>query len=140
MHAEAGMIYRYLKNLTLGRAVLWCYLIWYFVTVAHHFDPSPRLWLNSLGISALIGMGLVLSVSPQGGTSAIGRWQLMRLFLMPFCVSSFASLTKNRGFVLVFSSNPSELTIALLACGGFLATVWAFKQVPRIMDRTQARP
>ena len=44
------MFYRYLKNLSIGKAVLWCYVIWYLVTLAYHFDPSPRLWLNSLGL------------------------------------------------------------------------------------------
>ena len=92
------MFYRYLKNLSIGKAVLWCYVIWYLVTLAYHFDPSPRLWLNSLGLSVVIGIGLVLSVSAPGGVKSIERWQLVRLFLMPFCVSSFAALTKKSRF------------------------------------------
>ena len=96
------MFYQYLRNLSVGKIVLWCYVIWYLVTLAHHFDPSPRLWLNSLGLSVVIGIGLVLSVSTQGGVKSIERWQLVRLFLMPFCVSSFAALKKNQGFILVF--------------------------------------
>lgn len=128
---------RYLRALGTGSAVLWCYLIWYLVTLAHHFDPSPRLWLNSLGISALIGIGLVLSVSTGGGFKSLGRWPLIRLFLMPFCVSSFAALTKNRGFVLVFSSDPHELGIAALSCALFLAAVFAIKQAPHRAYRMQ---
>lgn len=46
----------------MGKAVLWCYLIWYLVVVCLYFDPAPTLWLNSLGISALIGTSLLLSV------------------------------------------------------------------------------
>ncbi|HXT13715.1 MAG TPA: hypothetical protein VN873_19350 [Candidatus Angelobacter sp.] len=34
---------RYLANLTTGRMILWCYLIWYLVVLARYFDPSPRL-------------------------------------------------------------------------------------------------
>lgn len=134
------MIYRYLKTLSIGSAVLWCYLLWYLVTLAHHFDPSPRLWLNSLGISGVIGVGLVLSVSSRGGIRALDRWQLMRLFLMPFCVSSFAALTKNRGFLLVFSSDPRELGIAALCCVVFLAAVIAVKQAHRIVSRRRMGP
>ena len=37
---------RYLANLPPGKMVLWCYLIWYCVTVAFHFDPSPQIWLS----------------------------------------------------------------------------------------------
>jgi len=131
-------VYPYLKNLSLGRAVLWCYLIWYLVTLAHHFDPSPRLWLNSLGISAVIGIGLILSISSLDGVRSVERWQLVRLFLMPFCVSSFAALTKNQGFVLVFSSDKLELSRALLCCAGFLGLVFTMKHAPQIMHRLRA--
>lgn len=53
----------YFSLLSRGRAVLWCYLLWYLVTVFFHFDPSPRLWLSSLGISLVIGIALQLSVA-----------------------------------------------------------------------------
>lgn len=133
-----SVLYHYLKNLSSGRAVLWCYLIWYLITLAHHFDPSPRLWLNSFGISVVIGIGLVLSVSAPGGVKSIERWQLARLFLMPLCVSSFAALTKNQGFVLVFSSNRLELFRALMGCAVFLAVVFTLKHAPRVMHRLRA--
>lgn len=48
----------YMKSLTLGRALLWCYLIWYLVMAAAYFDPSPRLWLTSAGLSLVIGCAL----------------------------------------------------------------------------------
>ena len=124
------MFYRYLKNLSIGKTVLWCYVIWYLVTLAYHFDPSPRLWLNSLGLSVVIGIGLVLSVANHGGVKSIERWQLVRLFLMPFCVSSFAALTKNQGFILVFSSDWAELVTAFLWCAGFATVVYATKRAP----------
>lgn len=133
------MAYRYLSNLSTGKMVLWCYLIWYWVTLAYHFDPSPRLWLNSLGISAVIGLALILSVSTPGGVQSIDRWQKARLFIMPFCVSSFASLTKNQGFVLVFSSNVRELFTALACCAGFVGLVLAMKHAPQIAHRLRAR-
>jgi hypothetical protein len=136
---ERVVIYQYIKNLSMGKAVLWCYLIWYLVTIAHHFDPSPRLWMNSLGISGLIGIGLVLSVASQGGVKSVERWQLIRLFLMPFCVSSFAALTKNQGFVLMFSSNWSELLMALSCCAGFLGVVFSVKHAPWVLHRLRAR-
>ena len=126
------MFYRYLKNLSIGKAVLWCYVIWYLVTLAYHFDPSPRLWLNSLGLSVVIGIGLVLSVSAPGGVKSIERWQLVRLFLMPFCVSSFAALTKNQGFILVFSSDWAELVTAFLWFAGFVTVVYTTKRAPRL--------
>ncbi len=42
----------YLANLSKGRLILWCYFIWYLVVLVRYFDPSPRLWLTSLGIPA----------------------------------------------------------------------------------------
>jgi len=32
---------RYFCKLTKGKMVLWCYLIWYLVTVFFYFDPAP---------------------------------------------------------------------------------------------------
>ncbi len=103
----------YFGRLTDGRIVLWCYLIWYSVTVAAHFDASPRLWLTSLGLSVIIGVALWISTrSSSSGTTQLDRWQVFRLFVMPFCVSSFAALVKDAGYVLVFPP-----TFALNAMG-----------------------
>jgi hypothetical protein len=51
------------------------------------------------------------------------RWTTVRLFLMPFCVSSFSQLIKGRGFVLVFPPDLRELVLAAGACMLFVASV-----------------
>jgi hypothetical protein len=105
----------YLRRLPTAKQILWCYLIWYVVMVAFHFDATPRIWITSLGISAVIGVGLILSVSGNGTPDF---WTTARLFLMPFCVSSFSALVKGQGFVLVFSPVWREDLIAAGACAG----------------------
>jgi hypothetical protein len=84
---------QYLSALKLAKIILWCYFIWYSVIVYFYFQPSPKLWINSIGISAVIGTGLLLSVAKQTGKP--DHWQTFRLFLMPFCVSSFSALIKD---------------------------------------------
>ena len=112
---------RYLRDLTPPRIILWCYLIWYLVVLVLYFEPSPLLWLNSLGISAIIGTGLVLSTAYAGRSrTALDRWQMFRLYLMPFCVSSFAALIKGRGFVLVFHPTLLGNAMALGLVAGFV--------------------
>jgi hypothetical protein len=124
----------YFANLTNGRIVLWSYLIWYVVTVAAHFDPSPRLWLTSIGLSAIIGVALWISTrSASAGTTDLDRWQIFRLFVMPFCVSSFAATVKDAGYVLVFP--PS---FALNAIG--LALITLFAATVLRMRRTASQP
>jgi branched-subunit amino acid ABC-type transport system permease component len=113
---------RYLTNLTTGKIVLWCFLLWYLATVIHHFDATPSIWLNALGISAIIGIALYLSVL-EPGKPRPDRWTVMRLFLMPFCVSSFSQLIKGKGFVLVFPPDLHEIAISLAACAIFVAVV-----------------
>lgn len=113
---------RYLAELPAGRIALWCYLLWYLVTVMAHFDPSPAIWLNSLGISAVIGIALLLSVTREPSRPA-NRWQIFRLFLMPFCVSSFSALIKGQGYILVLPSRPRELYLSLGTCAIFVALV-----------------
>lgn len=112
---------RYFSQLTPGRTVLWCYAIWYGVTVLRYFDPSPRLWLTSLGLSAIIGFALILSTRPAAGKAAPpDGWQTFRLFLMPFCVSSFAALVKDAGFLLIFPPSLRGNAIGLAAIAAFL--------------------
>jgi hypothetical protein len=120
---------RYFANLTTGRIVLWCYAIWYIASVALHFDPRPRLWLTSLGLSAIIGAALWISTrSASTGTTKLDGWQVFRLFLMPFCVSSFAALVKDAGYVLIFPPSLGENAIGCSAILLFLAVVFALRK------------
>lgn len=120
----------YLANLSRGKTVLWCYLLWYLVVLAFYFDPSPRLWINSAGISVVIGIALMLSVAPAK-QSKVDHWQTFRLFAMPFCVSSFSSLIKGQGFLLVVPPVPMQIAAAVSACGAFVLLVMCVKALHR---------
>ena len=113
---------RYFAQLSAGRIALWCFLIWYVATVVRHFDPAPAIWLNALGISAIIGVALYLSVREPGKPKP-DRWTVLRLFLMPFCVSSFSQLIKGQGFVLIFPPDAREIAITLASCAAFVGGV-----------------
>ena len=119
---------QYLAKLPRGKVILWCYLIWYLVNVYFYFDPSLSLWLNSLGISLIIGFALNLSISKSSRQNS-DPWQRLRLFLIPFCVSSFASLIKGQGFILVIPPKPIEQMIAVGSCLMFVAMVYGIKSV-----------
>lgn len=108
---------RYLQNLSTGRVILWCYFLWWALSVIHHFDATPRIWLTSLGLSAIIGAALIISTQPSSGPRPkMDPWVMFRLFLMPFCVSSFAALVKDAGYLLIFppSLHENALGIALI--------------------------
>ncbi|MBL8749741.1 MAG: hypothetical protein JNK78_11315 [Planctomycetes bacterium] len=121
----------YLSTLSAGRTILWCYAIWYVVNVAHRFDATPRLWLTSLGLSAIIGTALLISTRTSStGTTRLDRWQVFRLFLMPFCVSSFAALVKDAGYVLVFPPSLHENAIGAASIGAFLVLVRLLRARP----------
>jgi hypothetical protein len=117
---------RYFSKLTKGKLVLWCYLIWYLVTVFFYFDPVPRIWLNSIGISVIIGFALMLSVSRPDGAKA-DPWQTFRLFMMPFCVSSFSSLIKENDFIFIIPPRPIEQIVSIGACVIFIVFVYGIK-------------
>lgn len=128
---------RYLANLSTGRLVLWCYAIWYVVNVASHFDPRPRLWMTSLGLSVIIGFALLLSTRASSkGTTQLDGWQIFRLFLMPFCVSSFAALVKDAGYVLVFPPSARLNALGLAAIAFFVLLVGALRRVPSLRPST----
>ena len=60
---------------------------------------------------------------------------MLRLFLMPFCVSSFSQLIKGKGFVLVFPPGVREIAISLAAVAVFVAIVFAVKSVAALRPR-----
>ncbi len=125
----------YLSTLKAGKIVLWCYLIWYLSTVYFYFDPSLRIWLNAIGISVVIGIALILSVSRPAGTK-VDFWQTFRLFMMPFAVSSFSSLIKGQDFILIFPPRWNELLISAGLCLAFVLLAVVARLVA--VDKAQA--
>lgn len=118
----------YFANLTIGRIILWSYALWYIVNIIHHFDPRPRIWITSLGLSAIIGTALLISTrSSSTGSTSLDRWQIFRLYLMPFCVSSFAALVKDAGYILVFPPSIKENLIGFASVAGFVLLVLLLK-------------
>ena len=123
---------RYFATLTTGRIILWCYAVWYVVNVAYHFDARPRIWITSIGLSAIIGTALLISTrSATHGTTTLDHWQIFRLYLMPFCVSSFAALVKDAGYILVFPPTLHENLVGLGLIIVFVALVFALKATHR---------
>ena len=120
---------RYLRELSTARLVLWCYLIWYLFFAARYFEASATLWFTSLGLSAIIGVALLLSTT--GGGTRLSFWPTFRLFLMPFCVSSFSALVKGRGFTLIFSPRRWENLTALALIAAFCAVALVLKRAAR---------
>ena len=124
---------RYFAGLNTGRIILWCYAIWYGVNVWNHFDVRPRLWLTSLGLSMIIGIALVISTrSSSKGRTELDRWQIFRLFLMPFCVSSFSALVTEAGYVLVFPPTLKENFTGLMLICAFVVVVLTLKRMKRV--------
>ncbi len=126
-------LFQYFANLTTGRTILWCYLIWYLVVLVHYWDPSPRIWLTSFGLAAIIGTALYISSTAHG--NELRRWQIARLYMMPFFVSSFSALVKGQGFILVFSPKPAEILLALGLCAAFCLLVWILKTAKKTGQR-----
>jgi hypothetical protein len=115
---------RYLANLSAGRLLLWCYFLWYLVVLVRYFEADVRLWLTSFGMSLIIGVALYVStISAAAVQGRLGFWPTLRLFMMPFCVSSFAALVKGKGFYLVFSPRAVDLVWGVGLCGAFCAAV-----------------
>jgi hypothetical protein len=113
----------YFRKLDSPRIILWCYAIWYTVVLVRYFDANPQIWLTSLGLSAIIGCALLLSTRAATRGAPLAGWGVFRLFLMPFCVSSFSALVKGRGFFLIFSPRWEETLTASTFCAAFCGLV-----------------
>ena len=120
---------RYFARLSRSQLILWCYLAWYLAIVSLYFEPSPVLWVSSLGISVLIGIALNLATrQPNQKTD---RWVVFRLFLIPFCVSSYSALIKGKGFILLFPPDTKGLLLGLLSCLAVIVTRFLCRRIAR---------
>ena len=113
---------RYFATLRGPKLVLWCYLAWYVAVALCYFDPSLSIWLSALGISGLIGIALNFATGTPGQRT--DGWTKFRLFLFPFCVSSYSTLIKGKGFILLFPTQATPLVAGIGAC--MLVTLFHF--------------
>ena len=51
---------------------------------------------------------------------AMDRWTMFRLFLFPFCVSSYSALIKGKGFFLIFPAETRPLLGGAAACAALV--------------------
>ena len=109
---------RYFARLPLSKLILWCYLAWYVAIVAMYFDASPMLWISSVGLSVVIG--IALNLATHQSSQQRDAWMTFRLFLIPFCVSSYSALIKGKGFILVFPPDLHASFVAAVACAGVI--------------------
>jgi len=124
------VIKRYFQTLPIGILALWCYIIWYMVMVTYYFKADFALWRNSVGLSLIVGIALVLATGPISLERMHKNfWQVFRLFLCPFCVSSFSSLTQGKDFLLLISPIFEENLLAFSLCFFFCSIVYSVKKL-----------
>lgn len=128
------MIIQHFARLPAGLVALWCYLLWYLAILVFHFEASLRLWGNALGMSLIVGSALLLSVQ-HGGGAAREFWRSFRLFMIPFCVSSFSALVRDDDFYAIFSPILHENLVAAGLCLLFLCWI----ALARWLDKKHAR-
>jgi hypothetical protein len=118
----------YFMNLPASRIILWCFLIWYLCIVAQYFSASLELWLNSFGLSVIVGYALLLSTGPVTLTRLRTRfWESLRLFICPFLVSSFSAQVKGKGFLLLAAPSFCENLAGIIACALFVGGICALR-------------
>lgn len=111
----------YLGRLDMRRSLLWSGFIWYAVLMARHATLASGPWLNAVGIALVVGLILAANAIPSGGTwRQLGRWPLLRFFLIPFCVSSFSAAMRDAGLVAIFPRDLADNLIAGAAVAAFL--------------------
>ena len=90
-------------------------------------------------VPSLLALVLALVISTRSsskGHTELDRWQIFRLFLMPFCVSSFSALVKEAGYVLVFPPRLKENLTGLALICVFVIVVAMLKRIKRV-ENTQ---
>lgn len=124
---------RYFSTIDYPKRILWCYLVWYIAIVIQYFEPHFSMWISSIGIAVLIGFALNLATSQKGQIR--DKWVILRLYIFPFCVSSYSALIKDKGFFLLFPTEFKPITIAVSSCAIFIS----FTIFCRLLHKKQNR-
>ena len=77
-----------------------------------NFDSCAQIWVNAIVISLIVGIALNASV--EAGQKKV--FQRIRLFLIPFAVSSYTGLIRGKDFILIFPPDWQEVLIGLIVC------------------------
>ncbi|MFL6620706.1 MAG: hypothetical protein ACJ8MH_19005 [Povalibacter sp.] len=120
-----------------SKLVLWCYLAWYVAIVALYFDGSPMLWVSAAGLSLVIG--IALNLATRQPAQRTDRWIIFRLFLIPFCVSSYSALIKDKGFILIFPPRRDALAIGFIACAAVVCVHLVCRSMVARSETTSAQ-
>ncbi|MDO8545476.1 MAG: hypothetical protein Q7S40_33965 [Opitutaceae bacterium] len=133
---------RYLASIDRRKMILWFAFLWYVAIVTCYASADPALWARAGGIAVIVGTILTLNAVPRTGrVRDLGFWPVFRFFLIPFCVSSFSTLTTNRAFFLIFPPNLNQTILAVAVIIVFIAGVLVARRLrrPPITARTVNR-
>jgi len=122
-------MFSYLYQLRVDKLLLWFYLIWYLTISTIYFSSDVMIWLTAAGLALIVGFALLLNNTGWPiNFSTINRWQIMRFFLIPFCVSSYSILIRDKGCILIFPPDLKTNVIALSTMGCFFIFVLLTKK------------
>ena len=124
---------RYFSTINYPKRILWCYLVWYIAIVAQYFEPLFSMWVSSIGIAVIIGFALNLATNQKAQIR--DRWVVYRLYIFPFCVSSYSALIKDKGFFLLFPTELKPITIATVSCLSFLSFTFLCRRLHKKQNR-----
>lgn len=96
------------------------YISYYIVIVVAEAHLVPRaVWFNAIAVSGMVGIALnaaAIGHMPLRRYLSAKPIQTMRLFMIPFCVSSISGIAtgvdEGEAFILVFPENPEVLGAA----------------------------
>lgn len=125
----SSKFFSYIKNLSISKLILWFYFLWWLAISIHYFPPSSSMITNSLVMSFAVGIVLNLNAMGQKSWKEMETWTIIRFFLIPFCVSFYASISQQHNFILLFPSELSPLLLGFSFCFVFTLFVFIAKRV-----------
>ena len=117
------------ETLQVPQILLLSFFIWYLFIVIS-FSSNYLVWVNAIVMAFFVGNILCLNAYMATKKEKYfeflseNRWIVVRLFLIPFCVSSYSGVAFSHGFIAAFPVN--EYTTGLIGLGislGFMGVL-----------------
>mmetsp|Transcript_8440 Transcript_8440/g.20748 ORF Transcript_8440/g.20748 Transcript_8440/m.20748 type:complete len:201 (-) Transcript_8440:356-958(-) len=110
---------------------VWFLMFWYIYIMGFFGVPDPEVWGPAVGIAFIVGCVLTGNMynGPFEEFWRKRKYPTMRVFAIPFCVSSYSSTLQVRkeDFAFIFPKNAGICVGGLILAGILTSFVWFFR-------------
>mmetsp|Transcript_22031 Transcript_22031/g.32836 ORF Transcript_22031/g.32836 Transcript_22031/m.32836 type:complete len:182 (-) Transcript_22031:204-749(-) len=112
---------------------VWWLTIWYLYILSFYGSADPKMWGSAVGIAIIIGCTLFSNMyyAPFDKFMEKNDWVVIRVFIIPFCVSSYSQVIQKKEdeFAFIFPRDAGIALGGIVFASVITGSLYAFRRV-----------